>query len=179
MSLSTRSLRNILAKLANGVALDAALVEARRRGFAETNVSRDLSGDDAADKLRILARAAFVSQVDVEVRCGSLETYELACVGSATKTVVRQVAAFDSAHGATVTFEALTHDDFLARAKGEENRLIVTGADGREWHAKGKGAGRWPTAEAVIADLLDEVITTPSLTLPTKSSVAYQISSLY
>jgi homoserine dehydrogenase len=69
--------------------------------------------------------------------------------------VVRQVASFDPAQGACVKLESLAPDDYLAGAGGEENRLIISGAKGREWRVRGKGAGRWPTAEAVIADALD------------------------
>jgi homoserine dehydrogenase-like protein/amino acid kinase family protein len=51
--------------------------------------------------------------------------------------------------------DALAADDFLAAAREEENRLIINGAEGRCWQVSGKGAGRWPTAEAVIADMLE------------------------
>src|SRR5690606_32214582 len=71
------------------------------------------------------------------------------------RRVMRQVATFDLCNGASVQLEALPDDDYLAGARGEESRLLITGVDGREWRIRGKGAGRWPTAEAIIADLLD------------------------
>lgn len=144
----------VLDRIAGGLTLPAAVSEARRLGFAEADVSRDLDGDDAADKLRVLARAAYGVDIDVDIQCESLNP------GSVRRTddkVLRQVAAFDPHRGACVTFEALSRVDYLAGAQGEENRLAVTFADGREWRVKGKGAGRWPTAEAVIADILDVV----------------------
>jgi homoserine dehydrogenase len=73
----------------------------------------------------------------------------------ANEGVVRQVASFDPAQGASVKLEGLAPHDFLAGASGEENRLVIGGAQGREWRVRGKGAGRWPSAEAVIADALD------------------------
>ena len=41
--------------------------------------------------------------------------------------------------------------------KGERNALKVYGHDGRVWTCKGRGAGRWATAESVLADLSDIV----------------------
>ncbi len=49
---------------ATGCSMDAALVDARVRGLAEADPSADLSGDDAAAKLAILAALAFGVRVD-------------------------------------------------------------------------------------------------------------------
>jgi len=46
-------------------------------------------------------------------------------------------------------------DHPLARVTGIENRLIIQSQTGRSWDVYGSGAGRWPTTEAVIADLFD------------------------
>lgn len=148
----------VLDQLAKGVAFHTAVSQARLRGFAESNVSRDLHGDDSADKLRILARLAF----GVESDAASISRQGLSPAesgrfgrGAASDGVVRQVATFDPVTGASVKLETLVPDDYLAGACGEESRLIISGADGREWRVSGKGAGRWPTAEAVIADMFD------------------------
>jgi homoserine dehydrogenase len=39
--------------------------------------------------------------------------------------------------------------------RGEWNLLRIELEDGAEVVARGKGAGRWPTAEAVFADIMD------------------------
>jgi homoserine dehydrogenase len=127
-------------------------------GFAETNVSRDLQGADAADKLKILARLAFGADADaVPISRQGMSPADSARLGAdaVNGSVVRQVASFDPANGASVKLETLSSDDYLAAAAGAENCLIISGADGSEWRVRGKGAGRWPTAEAVIADVLD------------------------
>ena len=46
-------------------------------------------------------------------------------------------------------------DDPLARARGEENVVVIRTRDGKTEVLHGKGAGRWPTTIAVVADLLD------------------------
>jgi homoserine dehydrogenase len=147
----------VLDRLSQGVAFHTAVSEARRRGFAEANVSRDLQGDDSADKLRILARLAFGTASDaLPITCEGLSPAASGHIaGRAGGSVLRQVATFDPSQGAGVKLERLPADDYLAGACGEQNRLVVSGTHGREWRVNGKGAGRWPTAEAVLADLLD------------------------
>ena len=46
-------------------------------------------------------------------------------------------------------------DHLLAGARNEENRLVVSLLEGGPVVISGKGAGRWPTAESVIADIHD------------------------
>jgi homoserine dehydrogenase len=46
-------------------------------------------------------------------------------------------------------------DHPLARVNGVENRLIIQSQTGRTWDVRGHGAGRWPTTEAILADLFD------------------------
>ena len=43
----------------------------------------------------------------------------------------------------------------LAGARNEENRFLVTDHKGVKHELNGKGAGRWPTAAAVFADVMD------------------------
>jgi homoserine dehydrogenase len=43
---------------------------------------------------------------------------------------------------------------FLAGARGEENRVLIARRGAPALRLRGLGAGRWPTSEAVMADLL-------------------------
>lgn len=149
----------VVDRIVEGMSFEDAVVEAQELGFAEADVARDLSGQDTEDKLRILARIAFGAEHDgFPIWREGLEAtiareFELA---KTRGQVIRLVATIELGRGrASVTPEALPIDDFLAGAQGEENRLIINGAGGRTWQVSGKGAGRWPTAEAVIADMLD------------------------
>jgi homoserine dehydrogenase len=54
-----------------------------------------------------------------------------------------------------VSPEWLAESDCLAHARGAENRFEVTTSDGQVRHVAGLGAGRYPTATAILADLLD------------------------
>ena len=56
---------------------------------------------------------------------------------------------------ASVNFERATPDSPFFDLAGEWNALSLTLADGETVTVRGRGAGRWPTTEAVMADLLD------------------------
>jgi homoserine dehydrogenase len=51
--------------------------------------------------------------------------------------------------------DAGTPEGAVARLRGAENGLVIRGCDGSVEVVRGTGAGRWPTAQAVLADLLD------------------------
>ena len=148
----------VLDRIAEGMSFEDAVVEAQELGFAESDVARDLNGQDTEDKLRILARIAFGAEHDgLPVWREGLEAltsrfFELA---KTREQVIRLVATIEPEGRAQVAPESLPADNFLAGTQGEENRLIINGAGGRTWQVSGKGAGRWPTAEAVLADMLD------------------------
>jgi len=54
----------------------------------------------------------------------------------------------------------LSKNNFLAQADGEEAHAIFDFEDGDQYRIRGKGAGRWPTTESVMADLFDISATT-------------------
>ena len=53
----------LVTRIAEGLSFEAALGEAQRLGFAETDPSRDINGSDAADKLAVLARTFPLTEV--------------------------------------------------------------------------------------------------------------------
>lgn len=149
----------ILDRCTEGLSLEDAVKAAHEGGFAEADPTEDLSGRDAARKLTLLARQAFGAE------CHSLEIEPL---DHATLTrgrqaledgqVPRLIARLRKAEGrlfGQIRLEALAIDDPLAQAHREWNTLIITLTDGETVCLTGRGAGRWPTTEAVMADLLD------------------------
>lgn len=138
----------LLNQLAAGTAFPEALAEARRRGFAEADPSADLSGRDAATKITILASLAWGSPAPA----GSIHT--LSAETDLPPGPVRQIARAD-AGACTVTFEAVPDDTLFADLPDEWNALRVICEDGTVFTCRGRGAGRWPTAESVWADLID------------------------
>ena len=146
---------------ADGAALHDALGKVQALGLAELNPIEDLSGRDAARKLRILTRHAFGRDLDPErldLEPIDVTTFPRARQARATGQVLRLVATASLNPGRFTThvrLEALAAGHPLADVRGEWNRLLIEHTDGATTTINGRGAGRWPTTEAVMADLLD------------------------
>ncbi len=151
----------VLDQVLAGSTFDAAVQTAQRLGFAEADPSRDLDGIDAAEKLAILAHHAF----DAEVRW---EDFPRTGISSAVIAdllsrrregqVIRLVAsARRTPEGVVGTVEPRLVDARhpLADLPGAQNGLLIRLADATTTFVRGTGAGRWPTSQSVIADLLD------------------------
>jgi homoserine dehydrogenase len=150
----------VLEQCQQGVPLYEAVRDAQARRFAEADASEDLSGRDAARKLRILARHAFGREANTtsaegiqEDRLKQLlsnvtEGQQLRLIGTSAKLSSRRVEAH-------VRLQWINSYHPLAHIRGEWNALEITLANGDTTVVTGRGAGRWPTTEAVIADLLE------------------------
>jgi len=151
----------VLDRLAGGQDLKSAVSAAQEAGYAEANCRFDLNGTDATQKLILLARKAF----GVSLPFDSIERIGIEDIDAqwlrdsrAKGQVVRLVASCQ--HGtdglkASVKPVELPQTDPLASASGVENCLVVETESGASFIVSGKGAGRWPTTESVMADLLD------------------------
>lgn len=162
---SVRALLNgttnfVLSQVAFGALFDDAVRLAQDRGFAERDPRRDLSGRDAADKLCLIARTAGVHGLPGhEVACDDLTEANVRAARheAGTDRVLRHVATLEIDGGgprASVRLSALEADDPLASVAAEQNAAIIELVDGSHEILRGRGAGRWPTAESVVADLL-------------------------
>jgi homoserine dehydrogenase len=151
----------ILDQLANGSDWSAAIAAAQQNGYAERDPKLDLDGTDAAQKLVLLARAAF--GVDLPLRSiekQGIESLNPKQIRDAKNNgrVTRLVAECRRASEgfvASVSPIELPLDHPLARVSGVENRLLIQSRLTQSWEVCGRGAGRWPTTEAVMADLFD------------------------
>lgn len=152
----------ILTKMTqNGWSYDQALKEAQKLGFAEANPTLDVSGRDAAQKLSILASLAFnVKLAEADIHVEGIDTLDAADIKFAGELgyVIKLLAIAQRASGERVSLRVhptLVHkDDVLADVSGSFNAISVYGhALGHAlWY--GRGAGRMPTASAVVADLV-------------------------
>jgi len=148
----------ILDELANGSDLSEAIVAAQQNGYAERDPKLDLDGTDAAQKLVLLARAAF--DVDLPLRSikrqgiESLSPNRIRNNGRTTR-LVAECRRSSGGLVASVSPIELPFDHPLASVSGVENRLLIQSPTGKSWQVSGRGAGRWPTTEAVMSDLFD------------------------
>lgn len=156
----------VLDRLTSGQSLDEALAEAAARGFAERDTTLDLDGTDAAQKLVLAARAAGFEcrESDVETKAATaFAPYELeaARAGQGRLRLVSRLSVSPDGDGDRValsTGPALVHERHdLAFLADDECGAFVRCASGATFRCRGRGAGRWPTTEAVVADLFDLV----------------------
>ncbi|TAA72826.1 homoserine dehydrogenase [Planococcus salinarum] len=151
----------ILTKMKNeNMTYEAALAEATRLGYAETDPSADVDGIDAARKMVILSSLAFSTVVhleDVSVRSmkeiqdGDLEIaakfgYTMKMVGSSKKNEDGIEVAVEP------VFLADSHP--LSAVNNEFNAVYIHGDAVGETMLYGPGAGSLPTATSVVSDVI-------------------------
>ncbi|MEA2240035.1 MAG: homoserine dehydrogenase [Thermoanaerobaculia bacterium] len=139
--------------------IEDALLRAQQRGIAEADPSLDVSGADAAQKLRILSELAFGPR-PVRLRVHGISDVTRAEVEQARsrRCVVRHVAsARRVASGIEMRVERreLPESHPLASVRDENNSIVVRGSAVGEMIFQGKGAGSLPTAAAVLADVIE------------------------
>jgi len=145
-----------------GCTLAEAVVDAKRRGYAEVDPSTDLDGVDARAKLAILCALGFRLRVDparIETRSiARLQPTELDRVRRRGGTI-RQLAfaEYDPARSALTAWVApavVPRSSLFGRTAGAQNAALVTGEHAGEIGVLGVGAGGSATAVAAIGDLL-------------------------
>ncbi|PWG01607.1 homoserine dehydrogenase [Sphingosinicella humi] len=149
----------ILDRLSRGAGADEAIALARAAGFAEEDCAADLSGADAAAKLRIIAHHAFdISPQALDVTTQSLDEEAIARIEASGERWVQvaHLRRLDGRIEAGVGLRPLSELPELGAPAEEWNRAVVTLADGSVYRCVGRGAGGPATAEAIAADL-DEI----------------------
>ncbi|MBB4636307.1 homoserine dehydrogenase [Longimicrobium terrae] len=150
----------ILTRLDEGWRYADALADAQARGFAEANPARDLSGEDAADKLRILGWLAFGIRPDALVlrrRGIDPDPERLAAdarlLGGAPRLVAEAVQT-EAGVVAAVEPVIVPSAGALGRTRGEENVVVIESRANGGVALSGPGAGGSPTASSLLADLV-------------------------
>jgi homoserine dehydrogenase len=141
-----------------GLSFDDALRLAQERGFAEADPSLDVDGEDAAQKLRILASLAFGEPI-VRGSIAGIRGITRDDVDRARDRgfVIRHVATARRTAGGIelrVAPEELPVNDPLACVRDEFNAVVIRARATGEITLIGKGAGAGPTAAAVVADVM-------------------------
>ncbi len=138
-----------------------ALAEAQRLGFAEADPEADVGGDDAAEKLAILAMIAFGIAVHEDnvyregIRRVSAQDFQFAEELGFTIKLLAIAREEEGRVEARVHPALLPRTHPLAAIRNELNAVFVRGDAVGEVMFVGPGAGGATTASAVVADLID------------------------
>ncbi len=150
----------VLDRLAEGASLAEAVATAQELGYAEADPTRDLSGEDAEDKLRILAWLAFgVDPAALRVTRRGLDAETAAWVAqvAAQGDRVKLIASCSREGARFVAHIAPTRvsgSDAWAHVSGPRNRVVIESDTAGSLEFQGAGAGGRATAGAVLSDLL-------------------------
>jgi len=137
------------------------LADAQAEGFAEPDPTADVSGADAASKLAILSRIAFhTTGTADDIFCEGIERIEASDIDYARELgyTIKLLAIARLTPGeveARVHPVMLSCDSQLANIHAEQNAIEVVGSAVGTQVFTGAGAGKMPTASAVVSDLVE------------------------
>ena len=145
------------------VSFDDALKQAQELGYAEKDPTADVDGHDATRKLCILGSLAFGKHIYPEyVHCSGIRNITLDDVeyaedaGYAIK-LVGLIENTDSGLVATVCPRLVSVNNPLSSVNDVFNAIMVTGDAVGDVLFYGRGAGKFPSASAVVADIIDAI----------------------
>lgn len=141
-----------------------ALELAQKKGYAEKDPSADVDGGDACRKICILSSLVFGKHVYPDqvftrgIRDVTLEDVKLACdFGGVVKLIGAVKRLEDGRILPTVMPMVVLNDSLLSHVNGVFNAVMVWGDGIDKTMFYGRGAGKLPTASAVLGDIIDEV----------------------
>ncbi|MFP6597327.1 MAG: homoserine dehydrogenase [Candidatus Hydrogenedentota bacterium] len=140
---------------------DDVLKQAQELGFAETPPDLDIEGHDTAHKCQIIASLCSGSQVNLnEIPVKGITDITAEDIADAREMgyLIKLLAVYRDIDGeidARVHPTLVPEDHLLGSVRNEFNAIYVVSdiADATLYY--GKGAGRMPTASAVVADIAD------------------------
>ncbi len=145
-----------------GMAFDEALKLAQDKGYAEKDPTADVEGHDACRKVCILASLAFgkhvyPNQVLTEgITNITLEDVSyINSVGGVIKLLGQIKYIDENSIAAFVSPAVVYHGSQLASVNDVFNAILVRGDAVGDVCFYGPGAGKLPTASAVVADIID------------------------
>lgn len=147
--------------ISRGLSFETALKQAQENGYAERDPSADVEGQDTCRKVCILASIALgwhvlpeqVPTVGITQVALADAAYAASCgrkvklLGRAIRRNERDVCAFVEPH-------MVSADNPLAGVEGVFNAITVKGNATGDVMFYGQGAGKLPTASAVVADVI-------------------------
>lgn len=139
-----------------------ALALAQKLGYAERDPSADIEGHDACRKICILASLAFGTHVYPDsVHTEGITKLELADVeyAEAWGGVIKLIGSVKKEENGKINIKVcpmfLSRESQLANVDDVFNGIMVRGDATGDVVFYGKGAGKLPTASAVVADVID------------------------
>ena len=153
----------ILSKMEmEGADFDTVLKEAQEKGYAERNPEADVEGHDACRKIAILSSLMMGKNVDSEkiftegiTKVTADDFVYAKAAGKTVKLLGRSEAMSEDEVMAMVAPFMIDKSHPLAMVNDVFNAVFVTGNMLGDSMYYGRGAGKLPTASAVVSDVVD------------------------
>lgn len=153
----------ILTKMSEeGIGFDEALKDAQNLGYAERNPSADVEGHDACRKIAILSSLAYGMQVDFEdiytegiTAITDIDIKYAKALNARIKLFASSIRDKDESVYAMVAPMMIRANHPLYSVNDVFNGIYVRGNIIGDVMFYGSGAGKLPTASAVVADVVD------------------------
>lgn len=146
----------------NGQSFDNALADAQAKGYAEKNPAADIEGHDACRKIAILSSLALGKAVDYnDIATEGIVNITLEDVKYAEQLdcvikLIGYAKFLDDGTVYSIVSPMLVPDsNLLSGVHDVFNAVMVTGDCVGDLMFYGAGAGKLPTASAVVADIVD------------------------
>lgn len=137
------------------------LKNAQDMGYAEADPTADVEGHDTLRKLRILGTLALQGKIDENdillegiSKITSFDIEQIKAMNSTVK-LIGEVKELDGGFTALVQPTIIKENSYFANVNMAFNSVVFTGDNVGELKFYGSGAGKLPTANAVLGDVID------------------------
>lgn len=144
-----------------GLDYEKVLKKAQELGYAEADPKADVEGHDTLRKLRIISTLALQGKVDEEdILLEGIERIKAVDIRlverlDAVIKLIGEGACYEDGFTALVMPAIVRNDSYFSNVAGAFNSVAFNGSNVGELKFYGPGAGKLPTANAVLTDLLD------------------------
>ena len=172
---STNFLLTLMQK--DGVSYSCAVEEAKRRGFLEQDPRSDLRGLDMMRKIVILSNIAYNTCLDIDdVYSYSLENVtdkfiEELKINDLMLKYMAESTIKDGKVSIRIEPVCVSSNSLYASIIYERNYVAFIGEEQEKVEMMGLGAGRFPTATAIISDIMQIASEAPKLDLEIKEKL--------
>lgn len=149
----------ILTNMKAGKDFDTALKEAQEKGFAERNPAADVEGHDTARKIAILASLVSGKKFSYEqVNCEGITkiTQDDFVEAERNKMSIKLLGVYDAENNSVNVAPYLIPENHILYGVNDVfNGIFVKGNQIDNLMFYGRGAGKLPTASAVVSDVIE------------------------
>ncbi|MGM0397141.1 MAG: homoserine dehydrogenase [Bacillota bacterium] len=154
------------------LAYDDVLRKAQELGYAEADPSSDVEGTDTMRKLRILSTIALGASVtEDDIICDGIDSITDLDIGILRKRgkkvkLIAEAQEVEGGYQAIVQPKAVSTGSYFAGVNGAQNSVSFEGGYSGILGFQGPGAGMFPTANAILTDVIDCILETQSRNNP-------------